>query len=401
MNDSTIHELAARAGVDAGYVRRLVDHGLLKADAPATAGIVRVVRMIDSLERAGIDADAMARAEADGVLSFAFLELPVFDRFSGLSGLTFSDLAAETGIPLDLLMVIREAVGFAQPSADDLVREDELLMVPAVRTHFDRGLSPAVIERWLRVYGESTRRMTETDADWWRTEIEQPMVAAGLGVGVVLDEAAIWGSVQAPLVEQALLTMYHAQQEHAWLDNIVGNVEQALDRAGLVARPDRPPAVCFLDLTGYTRLTEEQGDTAAADHAGRLAQLVQRISQQHRGKPVKWLGDGVMFYFREAGEAALAALEMVEGVARAGLPPAHVGLHAGPVVFQAGDYFGRTVNIAARISDYARPGEVLLTQETVDLSRSSEVTFTDLGRIDLKGIAEPLHLHAAHRASSG
>jgi class 3 adenylate cyclase len=107
-----------------------------------------------------------------------------------------------------------------------------------------------------------------------------------------------------------------------------------------------------------------------------------------------------MFYFREAGEAALAALEMVEGVALAGLPPAHVGLHAGPVVFQAGDYFGRTVNIAARISDYARPGEVLLTQETVDLSRSPEVTFTDLGRIDLKGIAEPLHLHSAHRASS-
>ena len=94
MNDSTIHELAARAGVDAGYVRRLMDLGFLKADAPATAGVVRVVRMIDSLERAGISVDAMARAQADGVLSFAFLELPVFDRFSGLSTLTFSDLAA-------------------------------------------------------------------------------------------------------------------------------------------------------------------------------------------------------------------------------------------------------------------------------------------------------------------
>ena len=119
-------DLAARAGVDAGYVRRLMDLGFLKADAPATAGVVRVVRMIDSLERAGISVDAMARAQADGVLSFAFLELPVFDRFSGLSPLTFSDLAAETGIPLDLLMVIREAVGFAQPSPDDLVRDDEL-----------------------------------------------------------------------------------------------------------------------------------------------------------------------------------------------------------------------------------------------------------------------------------
>jgi adenylate cyclase len=401
MNESAVNELATRAGVDAAYVRRLIDLGFLDADAPPTAGVVRVVRMVDSLERTGISADAMARAQADGNLSFAYLEFPVFDRFSSLSPLTFSDLAAETGIPLDLLMVIREAVGFAQPNPDDLVRDDELTVVPAVRTHFERGLSPAVIERWLRVFGESARRMAETEADWWRTEVEQPMIAAGLGVGVVLDVAAEWGAVQAPLVEQAFIAMFHAQEEHAWLDVIVGNVEQALDRAGLGPRSDRPPAVCFLDLTGYTRLTEERGDTAAADHSARLAHLVQRTSQQHRGKAVKWLGDGVMFYFRDAGDAALAALEMVEGFAHAGLPPAHVGLHAGPVVFQSGDYFGRTVNIAARISDYARPGEVLLTQETVDLSRSPEVTFTDLGRIDLKGIAEPLHLHAAHRSTSG
>jgi class 3 adenylate cyclase len=105
-----------------------------------------------------------------------------------------------------------------------------------------------------------------------------------------------------------------------------------------------------------------------------------------------------MFYFRDPGAAVLAAVEMVEGVTNAGLPPAHVGLHAGPVIFQSGDYFGRTVNIAARISDYARPGEVLLTQETRDLSRSPEITFTEVGAVDLKGIAEPVVLHQAHRA---
>ena len=285
MNESTINELAARAGVDAGYIRRLMDLGFLDPDAPPTAGAVRVVRMVESLERAEISADAMARAQADGDLSFAFLELPVFDRFSSLSPLTFSDLAVETGIPLDLLLVIREAVGFAQPNPDDLVRDDELTVVPAVRTHFERGLSPAAIERWLRVFGESARKMAETEADWWRTEIEQPMIAAGLGVGVVLDVAAQWGAVQAPLVEQAFLAMFHAQEEHAWLDVIVGNVEHALDHAGLGAPPDRPPAVCFLDLTGFTRLTEERGDTAAADHSTRLAHLVQRTSSSTAARP--------------------------------------------------------------------------------------------------------------------
>lgn len=66
--------------------------------------------------------------------------------------------------------------------------------------------------------------------------------------------------------------------------------------------------MCFLDITGYTRLTEERGDVAAADLATRLATLVRRASQEHGGTPMKWLGDGVMFYFREPGAAALAAL---------------------------------------------------------------------------------------------
>jgi adenylate cyclase len=143
--------------------------------------------------------------------------------------------------------------------------------------------------------------------------------------------------------------------------------------------------MCFLDLTGYTRLTEERGDEAAADLAARLAGLVRRSSQEHDGMPVKWLGDGVMFYFREPAAAVLAALEMVELVGSQGLPPAHVGVHAGPVVFQEGDYFGRTVNLAARIAEYARPGEVLVSQEVVDAANAAPVAFNEIGLVDLKG----------------
>jgi adenylate cyclase len=78
--------------------------------------------------------------------------------------------------------------------------------------------------------------------------------------------------------------------------------------------------VCFLDLTGYTRLTEERGDAAAAELAARLAGLVRRSALEHGGTPVKWLGDGVMFYFRAPAAAVLAAVEMVEVVGRHGLP---------------------------------------------------------------------------------
>ena len=76
-----------------------------------------------------------------------------------------------------------------------------------------------------------------------------------------------------------------------------------------------------------------------------------------------------MFHFPDPGPGVVAALEMVDGVAEAGLPPAHVGLHAGPVIFQEGDYYGQTVNVASRIAEYARPGEVLVSQAVVDASR--------------------------------
>jgi adenylate cyclase len=105
-----------------------------------------------------------------------------------------------------------------------------------------------------------------------------------------------------------------------------------------------------------------------------------------------------MFYFRAPAAAVLAAVEMVEMVGGQGLPPAHVGIHAGPVIFQDGDYFGRTVNLAARIAEYARPGEVLVSQEVVDAAEAGPVTFTEIGPVELKGVGGPLRLHVARRS---
>ena len=113
---------------------------------------------------------------------------------------------------------------------------------------------------------------------------------------------------------------------------------------------------------------------------------------------MKWLGDGVMFYFPAPDHSVLSSLDMVEGAASHGLPPARVGIHAGPVVFQEGDYFGRTVNIAARIAEYARPGEVVVSQEVVDVTERREVTFTEIGPIELRGVSGTLRLHTARRS---
>jgi adenylate cyclase len=395
----TRQEVARRAGVDSEYVARLVELGILTPGEGETfsPGDARRARLVQSLERAGAPLDGMAAAVRDGALSMAFLDLSAYDRFAGLSGTTFQELSAKTGITLDLLMVVREAIGFALPTPNDFVRDDELQVVPAIELQLSKGFSPVVIERWLRVYGESLRRIAETEADWWHGEVEIPLLESGMTEGQMLEVSNEFTPQMAPLLEKALVAIWHGQEEHAWASRIIEGVEGALERAGLYSRLVRPPAMCFLDVTGYTRLTEERGDEAAADLAARLARLVQRSSQEHRGKPVKWLGDGVMFYFLEPGGAVLAALEMVQDIDNSGLPPAHVGLHAGPVVFQDGDYFGRTVNVAARIADYARPGEVVVSQEIVDATDALPVSFVEIGPIELKGVAGAIRLHTARR----
>jgi adenylate cyclase len=397
----TRQEVAQRAGVDPDYVDRLVAFGILTpaAGEAFSPGDVLRARWVQSLERAGVPLEGLAAAVRDGVLSFSFLDVPAYDRFAGLSGTTFQQLSAQTGIPLELLMVVREAFGFAEPHPEDTLHHNELSVVPLLQLQLSKGFRPLIIERWLRVYGDSLRRIADAEAAWWNSEVEMALVASGMTEGEMLQAQADLGSQMTPLIEQVLLAIYHGQQEHTWSQVFVEHVEGALEAAGLYSRLERPPAMCFLDITGYTRLTEERGDEAAAELAARLAGLVRRSSLEHGGTPVKWLGDGVMFYFRAPGDAVLAAVEMVEVVGSHGLPPAHVGIHAGPVVFQDGDYFGRTVNLAARIADYARPGEVLVSQEVVDAAEGGPVAFTEIGPVELKGVPGTLRLHIAHRAT--
>jgi adenylate cyclase len=209
--------------------------------------------------------------------------------------------------------------------------------------------------------------------------------AAQLGVGLL------------PLMDRALMAIYRRQQELVWTEGLVEDIEAALEATGVLGRPGQVPAMCFVDLVGYTRLTEEQGDAAAAALAEALAVLVERSAREHGGVPVKRLGDGVMVWFREPAGAVLAALGMVAQLPEAGLPPAHVGVAAGPVVAQGGDYFGRTVNLAARIAARAGAGQVLVSDSVAESASPEGVSFAELGELRLEGFARPVRLLEACR----
>jgi adenylate cyclase len=391
-------EAAHRAGVAADYFQTLVELGLVQPDASGAFSPVdaRRAACIQAINQAGISLESLAAGLERGATQLDFLDQPVYERFAATSDETFAALSDRTGIPFGLLSAIRESLGSAPPDPRDYVRAYELVMVPFVEVARRAGYTEASVESLLRVTGDALRRVAETEASLFYQDILGPQVAAGTGALELNSEIADRLSAET---DNYIRAIYHGQQAHAWLINVVEAIGRQLAAVGLHERVERPPAICFLDITGYTRLTQEHGDAAAADLAERLGRIVQRSSTGRGGRPVKWLGDGVMFYFDTPGPAVQAAIDMVAAVSEAELPPAHVGVASGEVLFQQGDYYGQTVNRAARIADFARPREVLVDQAVVDASAEPDLAFEDIGPVELKGVSEPVRLYAAQRTT--
>jgi adenylate cyclase len=398
MGEFTREELARRAGVPIEFVDRLVEFRIVSPGqdgSPFSDGDVHRTRFAWGLERGGVPLEAVGSAVASGGLSFAFFDAPYWDRFGGLTAKTYRELSAETGLGLELLQAIRESMGYARPGPDDRVRDDELTVLPLLQAVIARGADLVVLERHVRIWGESLRRIAEADGNFYRTQIEAPLLRAGVSWSDVFKVASEATDAMVSMIDPALLAMYHAQSEHTWMANVVEAVEAALEEAGLHRSIRKPQAMCFLDLSGYTRLTEQRGDQAAAEMSANLGSLVQRGSHGRGGRPVKWLGDGVMVHFKDPGAAVHFALEMRDEVPAVDLPATHIGIAAGPLILQDGDYFGRTVNLASRIAGHAEAGQVLVSDLVVEVAADPVVEFVDVGPVDLKGVSGPVGLHEA------
>jgi adenylate cyclase len=394
--------LADLAGVTAAEVERLVDLGVLVArdgGEPFLEIDVPKVRLAAACEQAGLPMEGIASAIRAGRLSFAFLEAAPFRRWAVRSGRTYRQVSQDTGISLETLGAVLESMGFARVGPDEPMREDELAVVPLLRLGLASGIfDPAWLARLGRAHAEGLRLIVTAWGEAYQARFEGTLLASSGDQPTAMTLAAELGVAFEPLVDPALLAIYRRQQELNWTEGLVERIENELEAAGVLGRAGRVPAMCFLDLAGYTRLTEERGDAAAAALAETLALLVARSAREHGGVPVKWLGDGVMVWFREPAGAVRSALELVEQLPVAGLPPAHVGVAAGPAVVQGGDYFGRTVNLAARIASRAGPGQVLVSQSVAESAPPAGVALVELGELRLKGFARPVRLLEARRA---
>lgn len=388
----TREQLVRRAGVDERYVDRLHELGALRGSEDAyEERDVHMTALLSMWERAGLSASAILAAVDARTLSLDFMDAPAWELPEPLP-ITYGELAESSQIPIELLQGIQEAMGFAAPDPGDLVRRDDEAIAELARIVLDLGGSDEGVLRLFRVYADNVRRLAMAEADLYREELERRWTGAGADESDLMLRGAEVGRRMVEPVRRTIHAIYDRQRQHIWTGYGVQRAEAALDRAGLLERVGTTPAICFVDMAGFTRLTEERGDEESARLATSLAALVNEISRMHGGRAVRWLGDGGLFYFEDASEAFGSALEMSERAPSAGLPPTHIGIQAGPVVFRDGDVYGRTVNIASRIADQAEAGEVLTSLETVERVGETEVAFEPMRSVELQGVAGPVTL---------
>jgi adenylate cyclase len=346
-----------------------------------------------AFEDAGIALEDVARGVAAGELSFPLgLFLPEPEPAAG----TYAELAAGAGRPAELVRRLAAELGLPPP-ADDRVRPEDAEMLSLILTKLDLADNEE-LSRFARLYGSSIQRLVTAGLEFFDRTVRQRAETLDLPH----EEQDRWAYEKAAgyteLVARLVPLLQQRHREYGVRAYLTGLTEGWLEERGIGAAPPRqPPAIVFLDLAGYTRLAEERGDEAAAEVASDLAGVVQEAAGSHGGRPVKWLGDGVMFHFNDPAGAIRSGLDLIERTEQAISVPARIGINAGAVIVQEGDYFGRTVNVAARIADYAQPREVLVSDSARQECELADVEFELVGDVSLKGISNSVRLHRATR----
>jgi class 3 adenylate cyclase len=161
-----------------------------------------------------------------------------------------------------------------------------------------------------------------------------------------------------------------------------------------------PNTFLFADLVGFTALTDAEGDDRAAGVAAALHSHVQRVAPRHGGEVVKLMGDAAMLRCPHAADAIRLGLELTTKVeADPELPPVRVGIHSGSAVLRDGDWYGRAVNVAARLCSVAAGGEVLVSEATLEAAPTlTAVSVGDRRLHWLKNVTEPVGARIASAA---
>ena len=384
-------QLAFEASAPIGLIDELVEAGAIERapDGTHEAGDIARVRLAHALATGGISVDDLMHEVRSGRMPYQ--AIPQFGITPRATGRTQAEFAESLGQGRAAqLPALYAAFGLGVPPPETAMREDEeqaLIEFLAVWAMVDDR--PEVMLRAARIAGEGVRRIVLGTVDLIDEFEGSPPSRLRRGMDV---EEALEPSIRQAAMMNALLTwLRERHMEHEVYERIVAFTEASLASAGrLPAPPADPPAIAFVDLTGYTKRTADVGDELAAHEAATLQALAQDVVADHHGRVVKALGDGVMLRFERVVPAVLACRDLMVRLTEAGLPAAHAGIAAGTFVIRDGDVYGHTVNLASRLSGTARAGELLVARDAAGALDDAGIEWHDGGEVSVKGVDLPI-----------
>lgn len=391
MNDErlTLKEVADRAGVSPATLRRWVKEGLipqLDGGAGSTWSVAAAAqaRVVARLRDRGHTIAQIREATEDGRLAFGFVEelLPDEDGDTSLK-----DVAKETGLEPALIERLWSSFGLPGSDLEAMSDEDVEAMREAAGV-LSTGLPLVASLQLARVYGQALSQIADAEVRLIHLYVHEPLMREGVGG---LEMAEQMENLARDLLPRSATLMEYLHRrflQHFVAQDVVGHMEVELD--GEVDLGRLRVGICFCDLAGYTRFTEEEGDEQALSYVERFVDGVTETLPDD-ARVIKTIGDEVMIVGQDIQALTEWAVRFQGEFTQR--PEPRIGIHYGAALYRDGDYFGREVNLASRVVARARGGEVLVTDAIVEqVAASSRLTFEGIGQVKLKGFTEPRQL---------
>jgi adenylate cyclase len=342
--------------------------------------------LLEELAAAGVPLEELRRATANGTLMF----LPAERVIGGRARYTTKEAAERTGLSIEVLHAMRGAMGLPVPAEEGAVYTEE--DIEAIRTGNiarSAGISDEEILELLRTLSRGLVPAAEVmRALAMKLVIEPGMSEYELARRYAQAAAQLSPSV-GPLVANLLTVQLRQMAQN--------EVITAAERSGGHLPGSREIAVCFADLVGFTRLGELVPPEDLSSLAVRLEAMTSDVVQPPV-KLVKTIGDAVMLASLEPEPLLDASLSLLDAADAEGeqFPQLRVGSALGPALSRAGDWFGRPVNLASRITQIARPGSLLAERE-LRASAPDTYRWSYAGERRLRGLQQPVPLFRARR----
>ncbi|MGK2932823.1 MAG: adenylate/guanylate cyclase domain-containing protein [Solirubrobacterales bacterium] len=381
----SLNEAARRAGVSTATLARWADEKIVPVRrgkwTPAAAAQARVVaRMRDR----GYSLEDLKQAGRDGKLAFGFTEDFFADRTERVD---ISEAAADIGLAEDLIERIMVVLG--TPSGRERsLSEVDVEAMRKLASVADAGLPIEAVLQLVRVYAQAVRRIADAEVRLFHLFVHEPMMRDGLGAIEMSNEMGDLVASVSPVTVPLLEYLHDRYVRYFIEQDVVGHME---DEFGGDAEIDQIRiSLCFIDLTGFTRFTEEEGDAEAFSVIERFTEAVE-ATLPPEANIVKTIGDEVMVVSPDPVTLAVWAVGFL--ALFDDRPKPRVGIHYGGAVFRDGDYFGSQVNLTHRVVNRALGGEVLVTDTVRDaIGEHPDLELDSLGEVDLKGFPEPTPL---------